>query len=115
MSEQTQLSERLLRMASMIESGERICWGSDTALMREAAHKIDKMQKQIDEHGIKVPQLLANLEHSNIIDALTHADKMLTALKVIYTWSNYGNSAIDHQEVQRLVARAIKHNPNTTN
>ncbi len=38
-----ELSKRLRITAFMIEMGEMIAWGSDSALMREAANLIDKM------------------------------------------------------------------------
>jgi hypothetical protein len=38
-----ELSKRLRIKAGMIEMGERIAWGSDSALMREAANLIDQM------------------------------------------------------------------------
>lgn len=38
-----ELSKRLRIKAAMIEMGERIAWGSDSALMREAADLIDQL------------------------------------------------------------------------
>ena len=38
------LVERLDIKAGVMEMGEKIAWGSDTALMREAARKIEAMQ-----------------------------------------------------------------------
>jgi len=42
------LVKRLDTKARMIEVGEKIAWGSDTALMREAARKIEEMQRRED-------------------------------------------------------------------
>jgi hypothetical protein len=41
------LSERLRIKASMIDYGERIAWGSETAIMREAADKIEELQAEL--------------------------------------------------------------------
>ena len=40
------LVKRLDIKAGVMEMGERIAWGSDTALMREAARKIEAMQQR---------------------------------------------------------------------
>ncbi|MBL3601080.1 MAG: hypothetical protein JMN25_14645 [gamma proteobacterium endosymbiont of Lamellibrachia anaximandri] len=40
--------KRLDINAGVMEMGERIAWGSDTSLMREAARKIESMQKRQD-------------------------------------------------------------------
>jgi len=39
------LATRLEIKAGMIEMGETIAWGSDTALMREAAQRIRELEK----------------------------------------------------------------------
>lgn len=41
--------KRLNIKAGVIEMGEKIAWGSDTALMREAAIKIESLQTAIKE------------------------------------------------------------------
>jgi hypothetical protein len=46
MNEKT-LSERLRIKAGVMEMGEKIAWGSDTALMREAADVINKLEEDI--------------------------------------------------------------------
>lgn len=45
------LIERLRIKAGVMEMGERIAWGSDTALMREAAGKIEALEAQLDAVG----------------------------------------------------------------
>ena len=40
------LVKRLDIKAGVMEMGEKIAWGSDTALMREAARKIEAMQSR---------------------------------------------------------------------
>jgi len=42
------LQKRLRIKAGMIEMCEKIEWGSDTALMREAAEQLDAKQAKID-------------------------------------------------------------------
>ena len=51
------LSKRLDAKAAMMESGERVSYGSDTALMREAARKIEAMQER--EERIKAAVKIA--------------------------------------------------------
>lgn len=45
----TTISKRLRTMADIINMGEGIRWGSDTALMDEAADYIDQLQSEMDE------------------------------------------------------------------
>lgn len=45
------LIERLRIKAGVMEMGERIAWGSDTALMREAAGKIEALEAQLESVG----------------------------------------------------------------
>ena len=40
---------RLNTMADMIIMGERIAWGSDTALMEEAADRIDRLEAELSQ------------------------------------------------------------------
>ena len=42
------LQTRLRIKAGVMEMGEKIAWGSDTALMREAAEQLDAKQARID-------------------------------------------------------------------
>ncbi len=48
------LQERLRIKAGMITLGEKISWGSETALMYEAANKLDELEKQNDELRAKL-------------------------------------------------------------
>jgi hypothetical protein len=43
--------KRLEIKANVMEMGEKIAWGSDTALMREAAEEIKKLR--LEEEGAK--------------------------------------------------------------
>lgn len=42
------LPKRLRIKAGMIKFGERIAWGSDTALMEEAAERLEEQTKEIN-------------------------------------------------------------------
>ena len=41
------LSEQLRIKAGMMQMGEKIAWGSDTALMEQAATEIDRLKAQL--------------------------------------------------------------------
>lgn len=43
------LVKRLTIKIGVMEMGERIAWGSDTALMREAVHRIEYLEKRLVE------------------------------------------------------------------
>lgn len=45
----SKLVNQLRVKAGVMEMGERIAWGSDTALMREAADKIESLEDAIKE------------------------------------------------------------------
>ena len=45
------LLERLAIAAGMIELGEKIAWGSDSALMREAAAEIERLNAELESIG----------------------------------------------------------------
>lgn len=46
------LPKRLRITASMIALGERIAWGSDTALMEEAADMIEALSASVENHQL---------------------------------------------------------------
>jgi len=48
----TDLPKRLRITASMIALGERIAWGSDTALMEEAADAIEALSASVENHQL---------------------------------------------------------------
>ena len=43
------LSEQLRIKAGMMQMGEEIAWGSDTALMEQAADEIDRLKAELAE------------------------------------------------------------------
>ena len=49
------LSEQLRIKAGMMQMGEKIAWGSDTALMEQAADEIDRLKAELAE-AKKVPE-----------------------------------------------------------
>lgn len=57
----------------------------------------------------KTAKLLAELEHANVLDALSHAKEMRSALRVICTWAGVPG-ALDAQDVRRLCEKALKMN-----
>lgn len=50
--------------------------------------------------------MLAELGHSDIFDALRHAEEMRSALRVIHTWAGVPG-ALDAQHVLDLTAKAL--------
>ena len=46
--ERADIVDRLTISAAMIEMGEKITWGSDTALMREAATEIASLRRELE-------------------------------------------------------------------
>jgi hypothetical protein len=62
------LVKRLTIKAGVMEMGEKIAWGSDTSLMREAADRIEELEAKLEK--VKAAFLI------NMMDALpnyTHA------------------------------------------
>lgn len=49
----SKLVNRLRVKAGVMEMGERIAWGSDTALMREAADRIEQLEKELSAKRMK--------------------------------------------------------------
>lgn len=58
------LVDRLNMKAGVMEMGEKIAWGSDTALMREAAGKIAELEAQLEAVGAGGVSALVRL-HEN--------------------------------------------------
>ena len=56
------LPKRLRIKAGVMNMGERIAWGSDTALMEEAAKLIEQQQAEIDELKADVQRLHEEFE-----------------------------------------------------
>jgi len=50
--------------------------------------------------------MLAELGHSDIFDALRHAEEMRSALRVIHTWAGVPG-ALDARHVRELTAKAL--------
>ena len=54
----------------------------------------------------RVTELMAELGYADILDALQHAKEMLTALRIIHTWSGV-LGALDVRHVRELTAKAL--------
>ena len=52
----SKLVNQLRVKAGVMETGERIAWGSDTALMRGAADRIEKLERKLED-------IVSELEH----------------------------------------------------
>jgi len=48
------LVKNLIVKAGVMETGERIAWGSDTALMREAASRIEALEAEVVQRKLEV-------------------------------------------------------------
>lgn len=55
------ITKRLRIKADMINLGERIAWGSDTAIMHEAADELDARQATIDEQRRTIEALMIGM------------------------------------------------------
>lgn len=55
----------------------------------------------------RATRLTAELGHTDILDALLHAEEMRSALRVIYTWAEVDGEDLDHRQVQKLVGKAL--------
>lgn len=55
----------------------------------------------------RTQRMLAELGHTDIIDALRHAEEMRSALRVIYTWAGVDGEDLDHWQVRKLAAKAL--------
>ncbi len=55
----------------------------------------------------RLVKALAELGHTNTIDALRHAIEMRSALKVIHTWAGVPG-ALEPKHVRDLTARALR-------
>lgn len=90
------LAERLAMKAAMIELGERIAWGSDTEIMREAADRIDRLTTE------NASMWKANLRLIAERDKL-RADlaKAVCALRLHQAWSDSEDAGPDYGEQTR--------------
>jgi hypothetical protein len=52
----SKLVNQLRVKAGVMEAGDRIAWGSDTVLMREAADRIEKLERKLED-------IASELEH----------------------------------------------------
>ena len=55
----------------------------------------------------RTQRMLAELGHTDIIDALRHAEEMRSALRVIYTWAGVDGEYLDHRQVRKLAGKAL--------
>jgi len=66
----TDLPERLDIKAGVMEMGEKIAWGSDTALMREAAKKIRDLQSENTRLKAELMNKVENQLSQKVIDRI---------------------------------------------
>jgi antirestriction protein ArdC len=57
----------------------------------------------------RIDKLLADLGHLSVIDALKHALRMRTALRVIQTWTHF--APLDERQVERACQKAQRPMP----
>ncbi len=55
----------------------------------------------------RTQRMLSELGHTDIIDALRHAEEMRSALRVIYTWAGVDGEDLDHRQVRKLAGKAL--------
>lgn len=55
----------------------------------------------------KAERLTRELGHTDVLDALAHAEEMRSALRVIHTWAGVPG-ALDAKHVQDLAAKALR-------
>ena len=78
------LVKRLTVTAGVMEMGEMISWGSDTALMREAADRIEYLEANLDQAQWLLSDALVQLREGKIKTRRNRAnliDKFLSELK----------------------------------
>ena len=68
------LSEQLRIKAGVMQMGEKIAWGSDTALMEQAADEIDRLKAELAE-AKKVPEGMSLVRLTDIVDAKHYLEK----------------------------------------
>jgi hypothetical protein len=56
---------------------------------------------------IRAQRLTAELGHADTLDALLHAERMRSALRVIHTWAGVPG-ALDARQVRDLTRRALE-------
>jgi hypothetical protein len=57
----------------------------------------------------RIDRLLADLGHLSVLDALKHALRMRTALRVLSTWTHF--VPLDERQVERACKSALRPNP----
>ena len=66
-SDMDDLVNRLTIKASVMEMGEKIAWGSDTSLMREAANRIEWMGERLDITQARIAELEAENQRLKVV------------------------------------------------
>lgn len=76
MSKEKTIEERLRIMANMISLGEKISWGSDSAIMREAADELEKRDRIArEEEGERVCDIYEEALANNYGETLWSDDE----------------------------------------
>ncbi len=55
----------------------------------------------------RAERMTRDLGHTDILDALRHAEEMRSALRVIHTWAKVEGEDLDHRQVMKLAAKAL--------
>lgn len=61
MTDTKELVERLRITSNMVNMGEKISWGQDTALMDEAAEALERLERERDEARAKMEDALERI------------------------------------------------------
>jgi uncharacterized protein YbgA (DUF1722 family) len=89
------LVKRLTIKAGVIEMGEKIAWGSDTALMREAAARIEELQSAFDN---------LSREYSHRGEQIATLEARITKADALADAATYFSTAFSGKNTDRLFA-----------
>ena len=106
------LLERLAIAAGMIELGEKIAWGSDSALMREAAAEIERLNAELESIGAGGVSALVPVRNATTAGELT--DEQIDAITSEHWGGQLGASLMTHRACIRAgiaADRALRANP----
>ncbi len=87
----TDLPKRLRIKASMIALGERIPWGSDTALMEEAADMIEALSASVENHQLHMLGMARERDQLRALLAAQSAPAGESEAPVVVAWQDAEN------------------------
>ena len=100
-------SEKMDKTRSFDAALLHVCWRSYKQGMEDALKDEPPATGKQVIGEVRIQRMLEGLGHTDIIEALKHAEDMRSALHVIHTWANFPE-VLEAEHVKVLTKKALR-------